>query len=94
MSRTIDKVDVICQHSADGEIIPIRFRLMNEDGEYETYTIKGYKNLSHPGNHTNPDGIYVTSNTYVFECNVVILDYRKIVRLYFDKSICKWRLTI
>ena len=40
MSRVIDKVDVICEHKADGNIIPMRFRLMNDDGVYEAYTIK------------------------------------------------------
>ena len=33
MSRIIDEVDVICQHKADGSIIPLRLRFMNEDGE-------------------------------------------------------------
>jgi len=40
MSRIIDEVDVICRHNADGTIVLLRLRFMNEDGEYETYTIK------------------------------------------------------
>lgn len=94
MSRVIHEVDVICQHSSDGAIIPIRFRLMNDDGQYETYTIKGYKKISQPGAYTTPDGVYVTSCTYIFECNVIILDYKKTVRLYFNKNQCKWSLAI
>ena len=39
-------VDVICQHSADGTIIPIRVRVKDEDGEYHAYTIKGYKDIA------------------------------------------------
>ena len=38
MGRIIDKVDVICEHKSDGTVIPLRFRLMNEDGAYEAYT--------------------------------------------------------
>jgi len=94
MSRVIDKLDVICQHKADGEIIPIRFRLMNEDGEYETYKISGFRNISQPGTYTTPDGLYVSGSTYIFECQVIILDYKKIIRLYFDKSQCKWKMVI
>ena len=95
MSRVIDQVDVICQHKADGEVIPLRFRLMNEDGQYETYTIKGYRFLTHPGSYTTPDGIYVTrSTTFVYECVVVVLDYKKKVRLYYDTSNSKWRIAI
>ena len=94
MGRILDNIDVICQHKADGDIIPLRFRLKNDDGEYETYKISCYKCLSHPGAYTTPDGVTVTGNVYVFECTVVILDYKKLVRLYFDKSICHWKIAI
>ena len=94
MSRVIDNVDVICQHKADGDIIPIRFRLMNDNGEYEIYKISGYRSIWQPGAYTTPDGIFVSGSTYVFECNVIILDYKKRVRLYFEKNQCKWRLAI
>ena len=39
MSRVIETVDVICQHKSNGEVIPLRFRLMNEDGQYESYAV-------------------------------------------------------
>lgn len=94
MSKVIDAVDVICQHKYNGEIIPIRFRLMNEDGEYENYTIKGYRNISHPGPYTTPDNLYVSSSTYIFECIVVVLNSKKRVRLYFETLNCKWRIAI
>ncbi|SFU86671.1 hypothetical protein SAMN05216540_11549 [Butyrivibrio sp. M55] len=94
MSKVIDAVDVICQHKYNGEIIPIRFRLMNEDGEYENYTIKGYRNISHPGPYTTPDNLYVSSSTYIFECIVVVLNSKKRVRLYFETRNCKWRIAI
>ena len=41
-------VDVICQHSKDGTIIPMRVRLVTEDGEYETFIITGYKQIEDP----------------------------------------------
>ena len=94
MSRIIDKIDVICQHKADGTIIPLRFRLMNEDGEYETHNISSYRLVSYPGVYTTPDGIMLSSYVVVFECQVVILDYHKVVRLYFDKKNCAWRMAI
>ena len=94
MSKVIDSLDVICQHKSNGDIIPIRFRLMNEDGEYETYTIKGYRNITHPGPYTTPDGLYVSNNVYIYECLVVVLNYKRKVRLYFDTHNCKWRIAI
>ena len=40
-------IDVICQHNKDGEIIPMRLRLCDDDGEPHAFTIKSYKDLSH-----------------------------------------------
>lgn len=94
MSRVIDKVDVICEHKSDGNVIPMRFRLMNEDGNYEAYTIKGYRQLYHKETYTTPDGVYVCSKDIVFECRVLILDMYRTVRLYFDKDKVSWKIAI
>ena len=51
MRKIIDEVDVICRHNADGTIVPLRLRFMNEDGEYETYTIKGCREAEKKGTH-------------------------------------------
>ena len=63
----IKPVDVICQHSADGTIIPLRIWLTDEDGMKQTYTIKGYRDLSHQGTREMPDGVYVSNNTLIYE---------------------------
>jgi hypothetical protein len=94
MSRIIDKVDVICEHKADGKVIPLRFRLMNEDGVYEAYTIKGYRQILKRDTYTTPDGISVCSKDMVFECRVLILDMYRTVRLYFNTITCGWRIAI
>ena len=41
------KVDVICQHSSDGNIMPLKIRFEDEDGQWQTYIIKEYKDISH-----------------------------------------------
>ena len=64
MGRVIDNVDVICEHKADGSIIPMRFRLSNEDGVYEAYTIKCYRQLYQKETHTTPDGILLNFEDY------------------------------
>ena len=95
MSRIIDKVDVICEHKADGTIIPMRLRFMNDDGEYETYTIKGYREADKKGPHTTKDGIYVIDSVFVFECLIIAMNVKRIVRLYYDpQTTAKWRLAI
>lgn len=45
MSAILQKnafVDVICQYTTKGEIIPLRIRIHDEDGVYQTFVIKAY----------------------------------------------------
>ena len=37
------KADVICQHTIDARIIPLKIRIQDEDGEMQTYSVKGYR---------------------------------------------------
>ncbi|WP_035769712.1 hypothetical protein [Butyrivibrio sp. NC2002] len=95
MKKIIDEVDVICQHKANGRIIPLRLRFMNEDGQYETYTIKGYREAEKKGAHTTEDGIYTSDSTFIFECLIISAGMKRIVRIYYDPRInSKWRLAI
>ncbi|MBO6240421.1 MAG: hypothetical protein J6O61_06205 [Butyrivibrio sp.] len=95
MSRVIDEVDIICEHKSDGSIIPIRIRLMNEDGEYTVFTIKGYRESEKKGTHTTEDGIYVADSTFIFECLIIVAGIKRIVRLYYDPMTnAKWKLAI
>ena len=95
MSKVIDEVDVICKHKADGSIIPMRMRFMNEDGEYTVFTIKGYRESEKKGTHTTEDGIYVGDSTFIFECLIIVMGTKRIVRLYYDpRTNAKWRLAI
>ena len=92
-SITYKTVDVICQHSRDGSIIPIRIRTVDEDGEMQSYTIKGYKDLSHQGTRSMPDGMYVTDKTLVYECNIAVFGRNRMIRLYYEPSGTVWKMT-
>ena len=94
MSKVIDNVDVIAEFKADGTIIPMRFRTMNEDGEYESFTIKAYKQVPKKGTYTTEDGVYISNEDLVFQCKIVVLNTERIVRLYFFKQKGSWRLGI
>ena len=86
-------VDVICQHSRDGTIIPIKVRIVDEDGEYQTYRIKGYKDLSHRGTVEMPDGVFVTNRTLIFDCDITAFGRQKTIRLYYEPSKTIWKMT-
>ncbi|WP_026518614.1 hypothetical protein [Butyrivibrio sp. MC2021] len=95
MSKIIEEVDVICQHKPDGSIIPMRLRFKNDDGEYEAYTIKGFRLSDKKGTHTTADGIYVGDYTFVFECLIISMNMKRIVRLYYDpRTGTSWRLAV
>ncbi|WP_026659783.1 hypothetical protein [Butyrivibrio sp. AC2005] len=95
MSKIINEVDVICEHKADGSIIPLRLRFMNEDGEYQTFTIKGFREAEKKGAHTTEDGIYVADSAFIFECLIIAAGMKRVIRIYYDPRInSKWRLAI
>ena len=64
------KADVICLHARDGKVTPLRIRISDEDGQYQAYSIKECRDLSHQGARTMPDGLIVTNNTLNYESSV------------------------
>ncbi len=92
--RVPQPVDVICQQNRDGTMIPLRVRLTDEEGATQTYTIKEYKDLSHQGTRTMPDGMYVTDRTFVYECQVLAFGRFKMIRLYYEPSGTIWKMTV
>ena len=42
MVAELKPIDVICQPSRDGKITLMKIRVIDEDGEYQEYKIKGY----------------------------------------------------
>ncbi|WP_092873714.1 hypothetical protein [Acetitomaculum ruminis] len=93
MDRKRIAVDVICQHSKDGSLIPMRVRVKDTEGEYQIYNIKEYKDLSHQGTKLMPDGVFVTNNTFVYECKIIVFGVKKLIRLYYELNNTIWHMT-
>lgn len=85
-------VDVICQYTKRGDMFPIRLRIQDEDGMFQTYTIKGYKQLSHPGTYTSPYGTLAHANAWRFLCRIQVLDSQKTVELFFNSTDNLWKI--
>lgn len=64
-----NRIDLICQHTVEGKIIPLRMRLRDEEGELQEYSVKGYRDRSEYG---------IVS----FECKIVVHDMMKIVTIF------------
>lgn len=89
----LDKfVDVICQYTKDGQLIPLRIKIKDEDGMYQTFTIKRYKELSHAGNHTTPYGTINHSLHWNFLCQVQVLNKLINIELFFNGNDHLWKI--
>lgn len=84
--------DVICQHTRDARIIPIKIRLQDDDGEFQTYTIRAYKDLTHYGNYVLPNGISTSNHMWRFECKIQVFGVEKRIRLFYNSVDNKWRV--
>lgn len=85
-------VDVICQFTRDGTIIPIKIKLMDEDGESQIYRISAYKPLMENGVHMMPSGIPVGNHVWIYECKIQVFGREKHVFLLYNTSSGFWRL--
>lgn len=85
-------VDVICVHQTDGHIIPLRIRIRDEDGEYQKYTIKGYRDLTTYKEHVNPYGLVSSNNIWTFECLIQVFNSVRHIFLYFNSADNRWRI--
>ena len=86
-------VDVICQYTTKGDIIPLRIRIQDEDGVYQTFVIKAYKDLSATSSTLSPYGTKVHSPNWNFECKVQVFNMTHIINLFFNPKDCLWKIT-
>ena len=86
-------VDIICQHSKDGTIIPLRIRVDGDDGEPRVFKIDSYKELSGNGTYTTTDGVFVTDRTIFFVCRIEVNGTMRGIRLYFRENENNWFIT-
>ena len=86
------EIDVICQHTVDGHMIPLRIRLKDEDGEYQIFRVKSYKDQSHKGSYTMPNGVAVTSAIFPFQCKINVFGREKIIDIFYNSNDNIWRM--
>ena len=88
--------DVICQHKIDGSIIPLKIRITDEDGEYQVYNIKSYKDVSNRTAYTMPNGTSVTpaNHLWKFECKISVFNTLKRIQLFYNAKIKKEKKSI
>ena len=87
-------IDAICQHSRDGDIIPIKIRLQDEDGVYQEYKIQRFRPLDVKAEQRTADGVYVSAMVQVYECRIIVFQMEKTILLYYRKGDGIWSIYI
>lgn len=86
-----NRIDVICQHTRDGRIIPL-IRVKDADGEFQTFMVQGYRDLTHPGKYTLGNGVEVSGCTIkTYECKIVVFGIEKVIKIFYNSSENLWR---
>ncbi|MCR5301393.1 MAG: hypothetical protein K6E49_03015 [Lachnospiraceae bacterium] len=92
--ETNRNIDMICQHKADGSIIPIRIRMLDDDGAYQEYRIRSYKDLSYKGNIFDMPDVNRIHSTgiYPFECKIESFGCVRTLKLFYNSYEHTWKL--
>ncbi len=87
-------VDVIAMFSKEGDITPMRIRLVDEEGVRRSFDIKSFKEIGGKGAQTLPDGMYISGTTIAFECMIEVNRVSRLVRLYYQPALkATWTMT-
>lgn len=85
--------DVICQYKMDGTVIPLKIRVEDDDGEYQTYQIKSYKYLSASGELKMPNEVNCQSTQpLAFECKIQVFTMTTRIMLYYSRIENRWKV--
>ena len=84
------QADVIAQHTMDKKMIPLKIRIQDEDGEYQTFSVRGYKNLNAIGRVILPNEVPVTSHMRYFQCKINVFNKEKIIDLTYNFNDQSW----
>ncbi len=96
MGKDINKnIDMICQHSADGTIIPLKIRMEDEDGAYQEYKVKAYKDLRYKGTLFDmPDVSRIhTSGIYPFDVKIESFGHERTLKIFYNSYEHTWKLS-
>lgn len=79
------KADLICQFNMDGTILPIKVRIKDEDGEYQSFQIKSYRNMTFSGNVATRDTEKQHVDNWSFECKILAFNQEKLILLHYSR---------
>ena len=75
-------IDVICQFTRDGNIIPMKIRMQDDEGELQEYRIKAYKEVEVLSG--------VSSGDAAFECKIEVYGSVRIIKILYSAYSRQW----
>lgn len=87
-------IDMICQHNADGSIIPLKMRIEDDDGMMQEYKVRSYKDLKYKSElFEMPDvGRVHSSGIYPFDVKIESFGREQTLRLFYNSYEHTWKL--
>lgn len=83
--------EVICQHTLDGAIMPIKLRFTGEDGEIKGYAVKRYREYEKGEGSMGNENVAATSTLRRFRCVIESpLHGEMTLELYYNLHSGKW----
>lgn len=77
------KIDVICLFQKDGSLIPLKVKIKDENGEYQTYKVMGYKEVLE-------GELSSTFSMSVFDIKIEVYGVLKVIRICFSVNERTW----
>lgn len=84
--------EVICQHTRDRDIIPIKIKIQDEDKVYQEYKIREYRRTK-PGSPISssvPNEPFSTASRWIFECKIEIFGQIQRIYLFYNHENNVW----
>lgn len=80
IKEEVKYAEVVSKCTVKGELIPLKITVQDEDGEYQSFVIKGYKpvhcNVAHR----------------CFDCKIETFGVEQIIRLFYNSTDYRWRI--
>lgn len=78
-------IDVICQFTKDGIIIPLKIRIPDDEGELQVYKVKAYKEIP------LITGMRTGTENAAFECRIEVYGCIKTIQIYYTSFSRTWK---
>ena len=86
------KADVICQHTKDGVIIPMRCRLADEEAVINEYNIISSNQLEPNNDGYVSGGLFVGPYSIAYDCKIKVYDRIRLIRLLYNCNTKIWEV--